>query len=126
MSYVNTDQLGTDHREWLNKLDFYKDDLVVLNKRLTEIASKNTSTDASAGIEHFQNQFIIQRNNIDELKHMINESAHEVFVDAKDHKGRVHTDRIAQYNDTEEKIKAFEKVMKELRSEFQSYSAKWI
>ena len=126
MSYVNTAKLGTEHREWLDKLDFYKDDLTILNKRLTEIAAKNSSADARAGIEHFQNQFIIQRNNIDELKHLVNENAHRAFEDAKSHGGHISTNTTAEYKNTEEQINAFETVINELRHEFQNYSAKWM
>ncbi|MFM7300624.1 MAG: hypothetical protein ACKO1R_05725 [Crocinitomicaceae bacterium] len=35
------------------------------------MTSKNTDKEVLKQVEHFQNQFIIQRNNIDELKHTI-------------------------------------------------------
>ena len=64
MSYTNASNLGVQHNEWLRKLEFYKEDLDILEKRLLEVSDKNTSTEARAGIEHFQNQFMIQRKNI--------------------------------------------------------------
>lgn len=126
MNFTNISQLGTEHFEWLNKLDFYKDDLIVLDKRLAEVASKNSGASARAGIEHFQNQFIIQKNNIDELKHLINENAHRVSAEAKEHGGHVSAESVARYKSTEDQIHAFEKVMNALRQEFQGYLAKWM
>ena len=61
-----------EHVEWANKLLFYKDDLTVMQNRLDEIAKKNTANDVMKSVEHFQNQFKIQREQIDLLKHEIN------------------------------------------------------
>ncbi len=50
---------------WTNTINFYKDDLKVLSKRLEELVSKNNQSDFLKSAEHFQNQFIIQKNNMD-------------------------------------------------------------
>ena len=126
MSYTNTASIGVEHTEWINKLDFYKNDIGILEQRLTEIAGRNSVSEARAGIEHFQNQFIVQRNNIDELKHAINENAHLAFEDAKAHAGRIDSDRLGVYKNLESQVKAFEKVVNELRQEFNQYAVKWM
>jgi molecular chaperone GrpE (heat shock protein) len=126
MNYTNTSQLGTEHREWLNKLEFYKNDISTLNKRLTEIAANNASPVAKAEIEHFQNQFIVQQNNIDELRHKVNENMHHAFLDVKDHAGHVSTASVRDYKKTDEEVQSFEKVMNELRREFKQFLTKWI
>src|SRR6187455_2073598 len=58
MEGTKIDVLHSEHREWLSKLDFYKDDIMILRKRIEEIAMKNTSRDVLAMVEHFQTQFI--------------------------------------------------------------------
>lgn len=126
MSYTNTANLGSEHSEWLGKLDFYKNEIGILKERLTEIADKNSSLEARAGIEHFQNQFIIQQNNIDEMKHSINENEHMAFEDVKQHAGHVSTVRVDENKKMEEEIKGFEKVMSDLRHEFNLYLTKWM
>ena len=126
MNYTNTEHLGTAHREWLNKLDFYKNELLILDGRLTEIASRNSNMEARTGVEHFQNQFIVQRNNIDELKHSINENAHHAFVEVKEHAGHVSSDSVLDYKKMEDEVLSFEKVMKDLRAEFNLFLAKWM
>jgi hypothetical protein len=54
-----------ENTEWTSKLNFYKDDIKIMTGRLEEVASKNSSKEVLAQVEHFQNQLIIQRNNID-------------------------------------------------------------
>jgi len=78
MGTKKIETLHSEHREWLNKLQFYKDDIEVLKHRIEEIASKNTKTEILAHVEHFQNQFIIQRNKIDEFNHEIKQHENEI------------------------------------------------
>lgn len=124
MSYTNATHLENAHQEWIKALDFYKEDLDILEKRLAEVSLKNTSMVARADAEHFQNQFIVQRNNIDELKHAINEHTHLVFEDMKQHAGRVEETRIDQHKKLEEDVKEFEETVNDLRHEFNKYLAK--
>ena len=126
MSYTNTANLGIEPSEWLSKLDFYKNEIGILKERLTEIVGKNSSLEARAGVEHFQNQFIIQQNNIDEMRHSIHENAHHAFEDVKQHAGHVSIARVDENKKMEEEIKGFEKVMSDLRHEFNLYLTKWM
>ena len=60
--------ISDEHQSWLSALVFYKDELNVLRGRLTEIASKNTSKELLAQVEHFENSITLQQENIDILK----------------------------------------------------------
>lgn len=64
-------ELHEDHQEWLLALAFYKDELRSFNNRLGEVATANTATEVLQKVEHFQNQFDIQRQNIADLEHAI-------------------------------------------------------
>jgi len=126
MSYTNATNLSTEHKEWLDKLDFYEKELSILKDRLTEIAGKNSSLEARTGIEHFQNQFIVQQNNIDELRHTVKENAHLAFEEVKQHAGHVASGMVDEYKIIDDAIKSFEKVVNELRHEFNLYLTKWM
>ena len=89
MSYVNISKAGTDHTIWAKGLEFYKDELEIMNKRLLEISSKNTSEEARKGVEHFQNQFFIQQKNISDLRHQVKGYVTGLSHDAKMHEGHV-------------------------------------
>jgi hypothetical protein len=126
MSYVSTAVCGTDHNDWLKAIDGYKKEFGILEEKLAEAARKNNSREALAGIEHFQNQFIVQRNNIDVLRHNINEHMHKVFADSEKHAGRIETVLVGEHEQMKDAFISFEKVVADLRHEFSNYLSKWM
>lgn len=118
--------LHSEHREWANKMIFYKDELKIMQKRIEEIASKNSAKDILALVEHFQNQIIIQSNNIDELKHRINE--HEQFIQAEINKNEVAADKqkSSDHPKMREDVSVFEKTFNDLRKELVNFLARWM
>lgn len=126
MAYTNASNIGTESSTWLSSLNFYENELDILENRLAEVASKNTDAEAKAGVEHFQNQFIIQRNNIDELKHTVNEHNHFLFEDASRHAGHVKSERLDEHRKIDDAVKTFEKIINDLRHEFNNFLTKWM
>ena len=55
----------------LRSLDFYKQELKYLQKRLADIVKKNTDNEILAQAEQFQNQFIITKDSLDVLNHTV-------------------------------------------------------
>lgn len=125
MSYENIRQTGNDHSAWIKGLDFYKDDLQLLVHRLEEVARTNRDFDARAGMEHFQNQFIIQRNNIEELAHKIKEHVHSVSVHPALETDQVDSALLADHRNLSDEYSTLEKVINELRKEFNEYLVKF-
>ena len=115
-----------EHVEWRSKLKFYNDEISILRHRLDEIVSKNTGDDALKQVEHFENQLIIQKNNIDELNHLINVDEdslnHEVLKNpvAVDHR------KVHYHAEEKDAIESFEKNFNELRSEFKLFAMKYM
>jgi hypothetical protein len=126
MSYTSVPHLITEHEEWLIATDFYDNELDNLEERLAEVAGKNSSIDAMKAVEHFQNQFIIQRNTIDELRHSINEHVDKSILDAKDHVGRVGSNQVQEHKKIKDEFDSFKKVINELRDEFKTFLSKWM
>jgi histone deacetylase complex regulatory component SIN3 len=126
MSYTAVPHLITEHEEWLIAADFYDNELDNLEESLAEVAGKNSSSDAMKSVEHFQNQFIIQRNTIDELRHSINEHVHKTLLDAKDHVGRVESKQVQEHKKIKDEFDSFKKVINELRDEFKIFLSKWM
>ena len=76
MTRVNKSNLAHFHHEfhtWERMLDFLKQENTYLKTRLSEVLDQKTDRDFLANAEHFQNQFIIQDEFIDELRHDIRE-----------------------------------------------------
>ena len=119
-------ELHAEHKEWLNKLSFYKDDLTVMQYRLNEIAAKNSSKDALVMIERFQNQFKIQNEQIDILKHDINQ--HSANIEASISSNPVASDHrtMEDHAPEREKMERFEELFASLRKELLSFLSKWM
>ncbi|MGE0567263.1 MAG: hypothetical protein AB7O73_04885 [Bacteroidia bacterium] len=117
-------ELHEEHKEWLSKLAFYKDDLGVMHNRINEVASKNTGSDVLKLVEHFQNQFIIQKNNIDELNHSIKD--HETYLENRIKENSVAADHrsVNDHPKMRDAFYSFEKVFEELRHEFNAFLSK--
>lgn len=112
--------------EWSNKLDFYKDEIKILQKRLEEIAGKNNHKDVLSLVEQFQNRLIIHRNTIDEIQHKVNISEDKLQDEIT--KNPVATDhrKVENHQAEKEEIQIFEKVFNELREEFNRFVSKWM
>ncbi len=112
--------------EWSNKLEFYKDEIKILQNRLEEVAKKNNHKDVLALVEQFQNRLLIHRNTIDEIRHKITISEDKIQQEIT--KNPVASDhRKAAYHQAEkEEIQIFEKVFSELREEFNRFVSKWM
>ena len=79
-----------------------------------------------AGVEHFQNQFIVQRNNSDELNHEINLYVQKLGEDAQHHAGHIGTYLVVEHDQLQDKYENLERIMNGLRHEFKDYLAKWM
>lgn len=116
-------QLHVEHEQWLENLNFYEDEIKILKSRIEEVASKNTAEDVLKQVEHFQNQLIIQRNELDELRHAIKD--HETYVENKvndnpaaDHKS------LLDHQHERERMEAYERLFKEMKDELNKFLAK--
>jgi predicted RNase H-like nuclease (RuvC/YqgF family) len=115
-----------ENTEWTNKLNFYKDEIKILTGRLEEITSKNSSTEVLAQVEHFQNQFIIQRNNIDEALHAVKMDEEELQEEVKSNPVAVDHRSVEYHAKEKEMVDSFEKNFNDLRDEFNEFAAKWM
>lgn len=119
--------MNNRHNDWLRALDFYKQELDILRARLTEIAGKNTGKDVLQRVEHFENQFKIQTDNIERLLHNIKVNITAAGVQAKaSGAGYIDSALLATHDDLERAFTAEESTVQELRYDFQQFSAGWM
>lgn len=114
------------HQDWLSRLEFYKEEIQILKERLKEIASKNSSQEVLAKVEHFQNQFIVQRNNIDELAHSIKVHEAKIIQEIEKNPVAVEHRKVENHSEEEDFMAYFEKNFSELRAEYNRFSAEWM
>jgi predicted glycoside hydrolase/deacetylase ChbG (UPF0249 family) len=120
-------EMGNEHTEWLSALSFYKQELNTLKDRLTEIAGKNTATEMASQVEHFENQFKMQAEHIDILTHNINKNLTISAIEAQANTaGYIDESLLKKHAEQKEAFGTLEKVLKDLRAEFNTFAAKWM
>lgn len=65
--------------EWNRILDFYATEISIFRERLAEVAAKNNKAGVTAAIEHFQNQFIVQEEVLQTLRHDANKQKNTII-----------------------------------------------
>ena len=113
-----------ENNEWFNKLAFYQDEIKMMNNRIAEIAAKNTSKDTLARVEHFQNQLIIQKNNVDEIKHLVTINEDSLRKEVNNNATAVDHRSVNDHSKERELVTGFEKNFNELRHELNSFLSK--
>lgn len=115
------------HRVWLNELSFYKIELKIFRERLEEIAGKNLGNkEMHIGVEQFQNKLLIQLNEIDLLRHDINENEQKAIESGELHIRRIDYVSSELYNSLSERMEMFRKLYNELKKDFYDFIAKWM
>jgi predicted nucleic acid-binding Zn-ribbon protein len=126
MSYTNVLNLSNQPKELEHMLKFYEQEINFLEKLLGEVVSKNTSREALTEAEHFQNQFFVQKKNIEELETRIHRHHQQTADNAKNHAGKV-DERLHRENQLiGEEISSIEKIIADLRAAYKNYLVKWM
>ena len=118
--------LHVEHKEWLNKLLFYKDDLKIMQSRLDEIASKNNNQEVLVFVERFENQFKIQKEQIDVLNHDIKQHVNKIEESIINNPIASNHRKMDDHAEEREKMIRFEELFAELRKDLLSFLSKWL
>lgn len=123
---ITLDSIHTHHeyKTWLNKLEFFKDELKIFKNRLSEITKNNTGHEVLAMVEHFQNQIIIQRNEIDTLRHNIKQYENTLEEKVKENIIKADHNPDKEFAAHAESIERFEYLFNELRDDIVKFFAK--
>lgn len=116
--------LHFDHMEWINSLKFYKDEIGIFEHRLEDIVRRNNKHEVMAELEHFQNQFIREREVIDELRHDIKAHENVLEKESKDHPVAIEHRYFTDHAGLRDRFQTFEKLYRELKAEFHQWLAK--
>ncbi|MEO6303091.1 MAG: hypothetical protein ABIP51_07945 [Bacteroidia bacterium] len=126
---MKTEKIYTQHeenKEWMNSLLFYQDEIKIMKGRIAEIASKNSAKEILAQVEHFQNQLIIQKNQIDTLKHVINLNNDTINNEIKKNDTAVDHRSINDHTVLRDGVLSFEKAFAALKAELNVFLSKWM
>jgi hypothetical protein len=115
--------LHQEHQEWEKKMSFYEDELKIMTNRLSEVSAKNTDTDIKVKVEQFQNRFIIQKDNIDELNHLIHVEEGKLTENVKQNPVAVDHRKLNDNVVLRDKIQVFDPIFESLKDDFKQFVA---
>jgi len=99
-----------EYVEWKSTLDFCRDEMRILGRRLEEIAGRNTGREIMSRLEQLQNQLIVQKNEHDMLLHEINEFEHRLEEVYKENPVAFTHRKFPEGADLREKLEQFRKL----------------
>lgn len=121
-TFINGKQ--QENTERLTGLAFYKDDLRFLAFKHSERSTKNTNKTDLLEIAHYKNQFIIQRNNIDELIYLVKTDEKRLVDLIEDSLLPKKTPLKTHQNFEQVHLDSFKKTFVKLRSDYFCFLAK--
>ena len=121
---ASINSLHHQEADWLRELEFYKMELTVLTKRLEEVTSKNTSNDLLAQVEHFQNRFIILKQQHDDLYKENQARSERLNEMAKLRPEHIDEKFVADKDEMNKKFKDFFSSFQNTRYEFNQFLSK--
>lgn len=110
----------------LRAIDFYKQELKYLQKRLADIVSENTNQDILAQAEQFQNLFIITKDSLDELGHINKSKLDAIERTIKKKPGHVDEKTITASSKFSQSVHNTEKSFAALKLRFNKFLAKYL
>lgn len=105
---------------WMRSLEYLKQENAYLKDRLTEVVDQTSEKYFLAQAEHFQNQFIIKDEFLDELKHDVNAQM-ELIKNENFHSGNRQDDLTLLQDKLREQMVFIERDFLNLRNDFQKY-----
>ncbi len=118
-------QMSEIHEEnltWINNLRFYEEEIKALNQRLEVVARISREPELMAQVEHFQNQFIRQREVVDDIKHHVKISDRVLF-DSGQHAADTPPALLYNHDGMRDEYETFEKIYHELKADFEHFLA---
>jgi hypothetical protein len=118
--------LHLEYSLWINELNFFKEEILILEKHLEHLVNVNEHPEAKAKIEQFQNQFICQREVIDVLKHDLYTSEKQLANFARElNSSGIETIKMDNHVHLRERIKTFRRIFNDLRADFRQFESGW-
>ncbi len=117
------------HREdttWEKSIMFYRDEIAIFKKRLSEISSKYTDKEVKALVSHFESTFWINLRVLDELIIDISKREEEIVKEIESNPVAYEHRKIQASAELKGKFNMFERLYTGLKNEFNTFSAKYM
>lgn len=117
-------ELHKIYQTWLNELALASDELAYFKLNLEKIVVANTKVEVTSRVEQFQNKFIAHLNELQELKHAVNEAEKKIEENIKSNLVAVDHRKEEMNPQLQERMQQFQKLFAELKTEYNQFLAK--
>ena len=124
---ISIRSLHMEYQLWTRELIFYKEEIRIFEDHLSAILKRNNKNGVPAQVEHFQNQFILQKEVIDFLKHDLQVSERQLagFVYEMSGDG-IDNIKMDNHGSLRERMTTFRKIYKDIKNEFRRFEMHWM
>lgn len=122
---IDVRNLHYENKVWKNELLFVADEIQVYENRLTDLVMGETPHEMLPKLEHFQNQFIREKEVIDHLKHDVNSHEHKLVEWVRTEKGNEESLAV-KHEALQERMAIFRKIFAELKGKFYQFLAEYM
>ena len=119
---VDVENLHFEHTLWRNELSFFQDEVRIYEKYLEKLVNTVDDRDVLAKLEQFQNQFIRQKEVLDQLQHDIKVHDQSIGRMLKNDNEPTEAD-VVRHGKVEEQMETFRKIYGELKGKFLKFMA---
>ncbi len=123
---VHIHDLHFDHVTWENELSFYANELDIFQNRLDEVATRNSSDEVTKQISHYQNQIIIQKEQIDILRHDLKIYEQSLAKFAKEHPVAIDHYLFNDHVGLRKRMERFEQLYADFKKDFKKFVGIWL
>ena len=123
---VNLTDLHFEHKLWNNELSFFADETVIYEHRLEELVRQPHEREMLPQLEHFQNQFIRQKEVIDTLQHDINAYEHRLTLHAEANRESTEELFFKDHTELRERMESFRSIYTDLKKRFLQFMERWM
>ncbi len=121
---ISIKSLHLEYQLWIRELIFYKEEIKIYEDHLEDIIMKDPDFETRIQVEHFQNQFIRQKEVIDILKHDLHVSEKQLANIAGKLSGSgIESMRMDNHGSLREKMATFRRIYRDIKIEFRKFEA---
>lgn len=117
----NLSDLHSEHANWQNQILGFRQEIGGMNEKLGLIVSRHTPRDVPAHAEHFQNQFILQKDVLDIMRHDFKQ--YENKIEAEQLKSNTPSGELVQLrNAYQMRLNDYKRILEDLKQEFNAFT----
>jgi hypothetical protein len=123
---IYNSNLHFEHEIWRRELFFWQDELIIFNKRLSELVTRWTKKEVLKQLDHFQNEFILHGGVIEDLLEEI--ETHEIRMAGQDlvSHDTMDTIMVKKHMEFRKKMEIQEKIYADLKKGFFRFLTKYL